>query len=66
MQKTITPQDIRDRAFAARVTINKLLKTAGVANSTFWRWEKGDTEMVPLTLARIEDALATFETDSAA
>lgn len=62
MQNDMTPQTIRARAYAARVTLNKLLGKAGVANSTFWRWERGDTgDIHPVTLARIDDALREFE-----
>ena len=63
----ITPQQIRLRAYAARVSINQLLKRAGVQNSTFWRWENGDTaDAHPVTLGKIADALAAIEAERAA
>jgi transcriptional regulator with XRE-family HTH domain len=65
--ETITPQKIRDRAYAARVSINHLLKRAGVQNSTFWRWENGETaDAHPVTLGKIADALEAIERERAA
>lgn len=60
----ITPQIIRDRAYAARVSINKLAKRAGIATSTFYRWEgpKGTTPY-PVTLGKLLDALEAFEAE---
>jgi transcriptional regulator with XRE-family HTH domain len=59
---TITPQEIRDRAYAARISVNALLRRAGVYNTTLWRWEQPEpTEPRPLTLARIVDALDAAE-----
>ena len=65
--ETITPQQIRLRAYAARVSINQLLKRAGVQNSTFWRWDKGETKSLhPVTIGKITDALERFEAGQAA
>lgn len=52
---------IRQRAFEARISINALLKNAGVSGTTIWRWEQGETEATPITLAKIKDALAEAE-----
>ena len=58
----ITPDDIRQRAYNARVSINRLMKEAGVQNSTFWRWDKGETAALhPVTIGKITDALARHE-----
>ena len=66
MQKTITPQEIRDRAYAARISINKLLGNAGVSNTTLWRWERNLVEEPSLlTMARIIDALEAIEKERA-
>lgn len=60
----LTPQIIRDRAYAARVSIHKLAKRAGIATSTFYRWErKGGTTPYPVTLGKIQDALEAFEAE---
>lgn len=59
-------QSIRDRAYAARVSLNKVLKAAGIAPSTFYRWEwKKDTMPHPVSLAKIEDALSEIERNKA-
>ncbi len=59
---TMTPRQIKDRAYAARVSVNALLKRAGVSNTTLWRWENGDTGTPhPVTMGKIIDALEAFE-----
>ena len=64
---SIQPTDIRNRAYAARVSINKLMGRAGVPNSTFWRWETGRVNKPhPITLARIVEALEAIEAEKAA
>lgn len=64
---SIQPSDIRNRAYAARVSINRLMKRAAVPNSTFWRWETGRVNKPhPITLARIVEALEAFEAEKAA
>ena len=63
----MTPEAIERRAYDARVSINRLLKDAGVQNSTFWRWKKGETTALhPVTSGKIEDALVRFETGQSA
>jgi predicted transcriptional regulator len=63
----IQPDDIRRRAFEARVSINQLMKRAGLPNSTFWRWNTGRIDKPhPLTVARIVDALTEIEAERAA
>ena len=60
----LTPSDIRQRAYQARVSINQLMKRAGVENSTFWRWENGTTKEVhPITAGKIADALDAIEAE---
>jgi predicted transcriptional regulator len=63
----IQPDDIRRRAFEARVSINQLMKRAGLPNSTLWRWDTGrTTKPHPLTVAKIVDALTEIEAERAA
>lgn len=61
----LTPYVIRERAIAARVSINRLMQRAGVANSTLFRWERGDTVPGAVTKGKIKDALEWFERDYA-
>jgi transcriptional regulator with XRE-family HTH domain len=63
----LTPSEIRARAYEARVSINQLMKRAGVENSTFWRWDNGTTkEIHPVTVGKIADALAEIEAERGA
>lgn len=55
---------IRKRAYDARISVNALLKKAGVSGTTLWRWEKGKGVAHPVTLAKIKDALALVEADA--
>lgn len=55
-------QSIRERAYAARLTLDAVLKRAGIAPSTFYRWERGQCgKPHPVTLGKIEDALSAIE-----
>lgn len=66
MNDALTPAIIRERATAAHVTINKLMKRAKLPNSTFWRWERGTTETPhPVTVRKIADALDEIERERA-
>lgn len=63
----IQPDDIRQRAYNARISINQLMKRAGLPNSTFWRWERGHiVNPHPVTVGKICDALEAFEREQAA
>ncbi len=63
----IQPDHIRDRAYKARISINQLMKRAGLPNSTFWRWDTGRiSKPHPITLSRIIDALEAVESERAA
>ncbi len=63
----IEPQAIRDRAYAARISVNELLKRAKVSNSTIWRWQQdGNYKPHPITVAKIMEALVAAEQDRAA
>jgi transcriptional regulator with XRE-family HTH domain len=63
----MTPDIVRARATLARISINKVMKRAGVNYSTFCRWANGETaEVHPVTLGKIEDALAAYEAEHAA
>ena len=61
----LTPYGIRERAIAARVSINRLMQRAGVANSTLHRWQNGETSPSAVTVGKIKDALEWFERDYA-
>ena len=66
MDNALTPETIRRRAFEARVSINQVLLKAGVSGSTLWRWvQKPDVIPNPVTIGKIEDALAHFEAEKA-
>lgn len=60
---TITPAEIRARAYEARVPIDHLTKRAGMPNSTFWRWETGRVQIRPSTVDRLVAALEAFEAE---
>lgn len=63
----LTPETVRNRAYNARITLNGLMKRAGVENSTFWRWAGGKTKNIhPVTLGKINDALVAIEAERAA
>lgn len=63
----LTPAIVRERAIRAYITINQLMTRAGLPNSTFWRWERGDTQAPnPVTLQKILDALEDAERAKAA
>ncbi len=62
----LTPAIVRERAKLAYLTINQLMTNAGLPNSTFWRWERGDVkEPNPVTLQKILDALNDAEAEKA-
>jgi predicted transcriptional regulator len=64
MDSQITPREIRDRATKAHSTLANLLSRAGVAKSTFWRWNKPNaSEPHPVTVQKIVDALAEIEAE---
>ncbi len=61
----LTPDIIRARAYEARISINALMKRANVNNSTFCRWASGETtNLHPVTLGKIADALAAIEAET--
>ena len=62
----ITPQDVRERATKAHMTIEALMRVASVERSTFWRWEKGKGKPHPVTVQKITDALEAAEAERAA
>ena len=63
----LTPEEVRERAYMARISLNQLLARAGVNNSTFWRWAGGSTTNIhPVTIGKIADALADVERERAA
>lgn len=63
--ENITPQDIRNRATRALLTMDALFERANVKASTFWRWEKGKNEIRPLTLEKLRQALEAAEAEHA-
>lgn len=52
-----TPQDIERMALDARITLSEALARAGVSRGSFYRAKRGDGAMLPLTKARIIDAI---------
>jgi transcriptional regulator with XRE-family HTH domain len=56
----ITPESVRKRADAVNVSLRQLLLRAGIARSTFWRWERGGG-IYPRTTRRISDTLSKYE-----
>lgn len=57
----LTPAVIRQRALAARVTINQVLKRAHVSPTTLWLWETQGKAPRALSIAKLDDALVEFE-----
>ena len=67
MNITVKAAQIKERAYQARISVNSLMKRAGVSNSTLWRWENGLTDAgQPWTVGKIEDALDQIERERAA
>jgi len=61
--ENLTPETIRTRAAEALVTMDTLFSRAGVAPTTFWRWETRRNAMRPLTLQKIKQALEAIEAE---
>ena len=60
MENAITPQQVRDAAFKARLTLTELLDKAGVSRSAFYMWERtNQPPKRPLTLAKLADAVGS-------
>ena len=58
--------EIKERAYQARVSLNSVMKRAGVSNATFWRWERGLAAYArPATVGKIEDVLDQIERERA-
>jgi len=58
VSEAITPEQVRDAAFEARLTLADFLKRAGVSRSTFYTWERTkQPPKRPLTLAKLADAV---------
>ena len=65
MDTAITPDEIRSRATKALSTMDNLLSKAGIAASTFYRWETGETGTPhPVTIQKIINALAVIEAEA--
>ncbi len=62
----ITPKDIEEGALRVRVTLSAVLARAGVSRGTFYRARRGAGDMLPLTKARLMDAIAAFEAEQEA
>lgn len=65
MEKDITPATIEALALDARVTLTAVLLKAGVSRGTFYRWRRGEGDMLPLTKARLLDAIAALRKKAA-
>ena len=58
MANETTPEDIEKGALAARVSLSDVLKRAKVSRGTYYRWRRQEGDMLPLTKARLLDAIA--------
>jgi len=56
-----TPEEIRSRAFEARISINRLLADANVAAQTIWRWERKVKTPRQSTIDKVMAALVAAE-----
>jgi len=65
MEKDITPAKIEQMALDARVTLTAVLLKAGVSRGTFYRWRRGEGRMLPLTKARLLDAVSALKKQAA-
>ena len=52
----ITFATIENMAIDARVTLKRVLDESNVSATAFYRWKRGDGNMLPLTKMRIFDA----------
>jgi len=64
MARETTYEDIEAGALAARVSMTDVLRRAGVSRGTFYRWKRGQGRMLPLTKARLLDAIAELRLES--
>ena len=64
MDKQITPTAIEDLALEARVSLTAVMKRAGVSRGTFYRWKRGEGGMLPLTKARLLDAIEALKVEA--
>lgn len=62
--ESITPQDIERMAVDARKTLSEVLAKAGVSRGAFYRAKRGDGKMLPLTKARLIDAIGIAGEDA--
>ena len=65
MENEITPQSIEDMAVEARVPMVAVFRRSGVAPGSFYRWKRGEGEMLPLTKARLMDAIGAIKENAA-
>lgn len=56
--KKLTPEDIERLAVDARLTLTAVLDQSGVSRGSFYRDKRGQGSMMPLTKARLVDAIA--------
>lgn len=66
MIEQLEPKDIEALALEARVSITDVLDRSGVSRGTFYRWRRGEGNMLPLTKARLVDAINSISADKAA
>jgi hypothetical protein len=58
--KNVTPETIEHEALEARLTVTDVLAKAGVSRSAFYRAKRGEGKMLPLTKARLMDAISAL------
>lgn len=57
MTEDITPATIEAGALDARVTLSTVLQRAKVSRTAFYRWRRGEGNMLDLTKLRLSDAI---------
>lgn len=58
MVNDITPQEIEAKALDARLSITEVLRRAKVSRGAYYRWRRGEGDMLPLTKMRLLDVFA--------
>ncbi|HCT35105.1 MAG TPA: hypothetical protein DF966_18315 [Sulfitobacter sp.] len=65
MTEDITPQTIENGALGARVTVSTVLERAKVSRTAYYRWRRGEGNMLPLTKLRLQDAVNELRAEAA-
>lgn len=57
MKKNLKAEDIEQMALEARITLTEVFRRSGVSRGSFYRWKRGEGNMLLLTQARMCDAI---------